>query len=301
MTPREPAAVAALSAVYSRVTGNVDFGVMMSQRFIFVGTGASADLIEKLARLGMKDVVLVDPDRVERKNLAAQAFTHADVGTSKVDALARRLRDVELEAGNPDVPALQVKALAADFLRVPEEELFVPGRPSILVMATDYHPAQARGNLLALAHDIPTFWVGIYRGGAASEIIFYHPGAGLPCYRCVTRSRYEAFERRARAGTAAPAASSGLPLSASLTDAILGHLILGAAHIGVEQNPHARLYRRLLRERRSFVQIQMDPEYRLGGIDIFAEISGPNCICFNTLFQEDAVDPRCPDCKELNS
>jgi len=287
---------------YSRISRNIDFSRMLSVRLIVVGTGASHRLIEDLGRMGIKRFTLIDPDRVEEKNLAAQGFVHGDIGRPKVEALADRLREVEFEQGNPDMSPLTIETFHSDFTTLAAEEIGCLEEDKILLMTTDYHPAQARGNSLSIQFGIPTFWCGIYQGGRAGEIVFYDPIAPqLPCYRCITKSRYEAYETRLRNGAAGTkgAFSSGLPFATALVDSILGHLIIGAIHREVADNPHGMLFRKLLEEQRNFIQVQMDPDYRLAGVNIFDEFDGPNTICFNTMFQNDVRDPECPDCGKL--
>lgn len=287
---------------YERVSGNVDFKEMTNTTVILVGAGASGDFAEKLARLGIKKWHIFDPDYVEVKNIPAQNFENSDVGLRKVDALKARLERVEFEAGNPALPQIEIKT-GQDFLSVADAELDrlvsseqAAGQQVIFIFATDFHPAQARGSRVALKYRVPVFWVGMYKGGMAGEIIFWDSlQDGLPCYRCITQSRYDSFDTRPASKKIA-AKSAGLPFSTSLVDAILGHLVIGAIHRNHPLNPHARTYQRVLREKRNFIQMQLDPEYRMGGDDIFAEIAGSNIVTFNTLFQSDGKKYDCADC-----
>lgn len=57
-----------------------------------VGTGGSFQ-IEVLKRLGIKTYTLVDKDKVESKNLAAQNYKEKDIGKYKVDILKRETSD----------------------------------------------------------------------------------------------------------------------------------------------------------------------------------------------------------------
>lgn len=282
---------------YARVSANVDFGRMSAAHVVVAGAGASTGLVKSLARLGVRNFTLIDPDIVEDKNLAAQDFERADIGTPKVEALAAHIERVCLEKKHPGLPPLDVRAYQGDFVQMPEELLFrCEGKP-ILLMATDFHPAQAWGNVLALKFGVLAFWVGVYRGGGAGEIIFYQNGYDLPCYRCIVSSRYAAYDRTASTGRGHASVSSGLPFAVDFIDAIVGHLLVGAVHFGEQSNPHAAFFERLLREKRNFIQVQLDPDYRLRGeTDIFAEARTPNGLCFNTLFQEDRIDSACPDC-----
>jgi hypothetical protein len=275
----------------------------MSKTTIFaIGTGASGKFLEELARLGIKRFFLFDPDIVERHNLVAQNFRADDIGRLKVDALKERLEQIEFERDNPTIPRLEVMT-GKDFLAVADRKLdelidaeqAMGNRPVFLFM-TDAHLVQARGSRIALKYQVPTFWVGVYRGGGAGEIVFWLPGFhGLPCYRCITAPRYAHYDKAA-VKRQISAKSSGLPFATSLLDSILGHLVIGGIHYGDQRNPHGRLLSRLLRERRNFVQVQLDPEYRLGGEDIFDQIDGPDMVCFNTLFQIDGAKATCPDC-----
>lgn len=311
-----------LNQYYSRVSGDVDFNVTGKTTLIAVGTGASGAAIEAFFRLGMKRGHLFDLDIVEKKNLTSQNFTHTDVGLAKTEALKRRLLQCEFEPGNPAFPAAQIFTYG-DFLAIDDEEISAlikaeqaAGQRVILLMASDFHPVQARGNRIALAHGLTVFWVGIYRNGAAGEIIF-HDGAttsappdkdgAMPCYRCITETRYNFWDKHHLADHQAGAhkkgagRSAGLPMAASFIDSILGHLIIGAIHAHIDDNPHARLYRRLVEQRRNFIQTQLNPDYRLGDEDLFEQIRGPDVVTFNTLFQRAPVIEHCPDCGGLLS
>ena len=55
------------------------------------------------------------------------------------------------------------------------------------------------------------------------------PGYDLPCYRCITESRYEFFDKNRlsdhlRGDNTGAGRSAGLPMAASFIDAVLAHL-----------------------------------------------------------------------------
>lgn len=61
-------------------------------RLAIVGCGAvGSHLAETLARMGYRNFVLIDHDRVDVDNLGSQAYSVSDQGNTKVDALAYRL------------------------------------------------------------------------------------------------------------------------------------------------------------------------------------------------------------------
>jgi len=293
---------------YTRVSQNVRFYQMGNTTILCVGTGAIGASIEGWVRLGINRIYLFDNKAVKIKNMVAQNFCHSDIGKPKTEALKRRLLECQFEKGNSDIPSLQIFTYS-DFLAVTDKEIQriiekekSKGRKVIIVMASDYHPVQARGNRIALKFGVTVFWVGIYRMGKAGEVIFYAPGHELPCYRCITETRYRFFDNNRLAGHLkgdrdGAGISSGLPMAATFIDAVLSHLIIGYIHCDIETNQHARLFRRLLNEKRNLIQCQLDPEYILNDSEnIFAQIQGPDQICFNTIFQQESINPECPDC-----
>lgn len=302
---------ARLNTEYERVSGQIDFNKMLDTSIVQVGVGASSTTIEHLARLGIKRWVLFDPDSVEKKNLVAQNFEVHDIGKTKVEAMKERLAQCEFEKEAADVPALDVDTFS-DFLEPDDNELDKLIRKEkrnfsqvILVAATDSFPAQARAARLGIRHSLPTFFVGVYSGGLAGELIFHYPAkVDMPCFRCIAASRYEYNIGRGKKQEASK--SSGLPFAVSILDAQLAHLIVGAIHYTpgdssqTNMYPAAELFGELVSENRNFIQSQFNPKYRMAGEDIFRDengVHGPNVKTFFSLFQTDIKNPECPDCK----
>lgn len=302
---------ARLNAEYARVSGQIDFKKMLSTSIIQVGVGASSTTIEHLARLGIKRWVLFDPDSVEKKNLAAQNFEVSDIGKTKIKAMKERLSQCEFEKGAIDVPTLDVDTFL-DFLEPDDNELDKLIRKEkrnfsqvILIAATDSFHAQARAARVGIRHGLPTFFVGVYGGGLAGELIFHYPAkTDMACYRCITASRYEYNLGKGHKLEASK--SSGLPFAVSILDAQLAHLIIGAIHYTPTDNYHANMYPtaelfgELVSENRNFIQSQFNPKYRMADEDIFRDkngVHGPNVKTFISLFQTDLKNPECPDCK----
>lgn len=63
-------------------------------RIILIGAGtAGSYLLEVLSKLTFSHFIIIDGDRVEKKNLEAQYYTIRDVGCPKVDVLAKKYCD----------------------------------------------------------------------------------------------------------------------------------------------------------------------------------------------------------------
>ncbi len=86
------------------------------------GAGAIGSLLaETLARQGFARISVIDFDRVERHNLATQAYAEGDVGVLKVKALQNRIhRDlgIRIETSNRRIDPRTVKDLAGAALVV---------------------------------------------------------------------------------------------------------------------------------------------------------------------------------------
>lgn len=63
-------------------------------KLAFFGLGLASTLAEHCARLGFENFYLQDGDVVELSNLNRQAFTRADIGTLKSEALSQKLQTI---------------------------------------------------------------------------------------------------------------------------------------------------------------------------------------------------------------
>ena len=270
-------------------------------------------MIERFGKLGIKRQHLFDNDIVETKNLPSQSYKITDVGVKKAEATKKILEDCEFEKGNANLPLLEIFTYG-DFLKISDDEMEKiikcereKGHEIIFIITTDYHPANARACRIALRFEVPVFWALLYRMGMAGEIIFYLPGHDLPCYRCITESRYIFFDKNRllnhlKNDFSGSGKSMGLPMAATMVDSILAHLVVGYIHRNIKENQHGRLFRKLLREKRNFIQCQLDPDYRLNDSeDIFSQIQAPELIAFNTIFQQENKKQDCLDCRKFNN
>lgn len=172
-----------------------------------VGCGRGGSLAAgALARLGLRDLTLIDPDTIEPHNLGEMAIVHdADVGRAKAEALAWRLRD-QLQ-GWParyravTAPVRQPAALAA--LR----------RCRVVVCWADRDAARlAVGLVAALYHQVLLdIGVGIEAGPGGdrrmgADVRLVVPGDGCLLCRGNLRDYPEAL-RRLGESRAEPAAS----------------------------------------------------------------------------------------------
>jgi ThiF family protein len=278
---------------YSRQAGAADLDILRDTEVCQVGEGSGNTLTKTLVRMGVSRIKIIDPDVVEFRNITSQGYTHDDarLGRSKVEALARECLEIN--------PKLDVEPIQADFLALKDSDIKrLLTAKTILLMATDFHPAQARGALAGLVTGVPVVLASLYREGKAGEIIFTYPGRTKACYRCIAASRYDHVARRRGTGTGS--ANGSLPFAAQFVDAIVGHLTIALLHKwrGAEHNRFARWIDEL--GQRNFIQVRMDPGYKLGDEDIFGESlgRGDRVFAFDSIWQSglSEVKSNCPDC-----
>ena len=135
------------------------------------GIGSPAALA--LCEAGIRDLLVVDEDRVELSNLHRQLwFEQEDVGSDKTEAFARRLGD--------RYPGMRV--VAVDDRALPHNVLGIMARASVVLDATDNYAS--RFLLADAAHlaSVPIVHAAAVRWQAT---VMATAARGKPCYRCL--------------------------------------------------------------------------------------------------------------------
>lgn len=272
----------------SRISKSVDVLSTQRSRICIVGVGGSAGLACDLARSGLGNFILVDMDTVDAVNVARQGHNPDQIGIPKTEALASQIKVI-----NPDAT---VTCLHMDFTTMTDDKFIEQFADiDLLIMATDSFKAQARGNQAALLLNVPAIWPGLYRGGGAGEIIFWHPGLD-PCFRCLVRRRYTLQAEAAQKGQTLDPPSDGATIyDIHLLDSIVGQLAIGLLTRGAD-NRFGRLIDRL--GDRNFLQVKTDPDWTFAGRDIIREQLRIPDEC-DTYFSWNAIARRDPDAGQL--
>jgi len=284
-----------VSHTFDRVQGAYDLDLMRKSRVIAVGAGGAADWLEQLARAGISQFVMIDPDVVSETNLATQQTYRRDIGRPKVDCIAERIRDIN--------PTARTIALQKSLDDLDDEEIRrlalspIDGRETgktVICGLTDSFFAQARVNRLALHLGLPSMCAQVYREGRGSEITFTYPGVTPACHRCILSSRYRHFLEQ---GQTNDVTSHGTPIFATTRlNAIKGFIMLALLHHGSGHLRWGDLLSRI--GKRNLVQVRMDPDFaETMGISVFNRVF-EKADTSKLLFDE-AVwlpeDQECPD------
>ena len=122
------------------------------------GTGSAA--AEQLVRLGVPDIVLVDPDSYERSNLTRVYGSFDSTGRSPWWRRQRCLRKVDVVASHlrKIAPAARIRTVAKSVVE-PQAAAILRDR-DVILLCTDDHWGRAIVNQLAYQYLIPTINVG---------------------------------------------------------------------------------------------------------------------------------------------
>ena len=297
-------------AAWARVTDAYDLELMARSRLVVVGCGGSVGFLEDMARAGVGEFVLIDPDVCDAPNAATQQVYLDELGTPKVTAVAQRLTRVSSHVRVWTVQA-RLEELSDQVMRrltlapLPDG---VARRPqSVLLCAfTDNFPPQARLNRLALQLGVASIAGAVYHQGRGIELTFTAPGVTRACARCALAGRYRANQ------TSEPAlvTSHGSPLwASSMLNAMKQPITLALLHRDSlrPQHPATIRYRALLdRIRdRNLVQVALDPDIATTlGLDPFTR-RNPDWTRVAPVGQpvflpqepdDGSLHPQCPDC-----
>lgn len=143
-------------------------------RILLIGVGGlGSPAALALARAGVGELGLVDPDVVEVSNLHRQPlYDDADVGRAKVDVATERLRAI--------APRLRVVSWRERFPAAASREAL--SRFDVVIDGTDTITAKFAVNDAAVAAGVPLVHAGVL--GVRGQLMTVLPGV-TACYRCL--------------------------------------------------------------------------------------------------------------------
>ena len=165
--------------IFSRNKGILETDVMNKKCAVILGCGSVGSLVAmELARSGVGNFVLVDADTLEYHNLCRHQCGIEDVGDLKVNALKRKLLNIN--------PNINIRIFGGIIQNIPKEildEMCVP-KETIFVGCADNRTADVYSNRIAIYYDAAFLSIGFWERAYAGEIFYHIPGKGMPCYEC---------------------------------------------------------------------------------------------------------------------
>jgi len=288
--------------IFNRVDGAYDLARMAQSRVFVVGSGGSRDHVEQLARCGVGELVVVDPDTSSDTNIGTQFAYVSDIGRNKVDVICERLLDI-----NPNLAVHTVASRVQELSMAELEHLLLKplaGRAApkqtLLALHTDDFQTQAFGNRVALHFGIPTVSAQVYQQGFGGEVTFTHPDTTPACNRCALAGRYRAYLEE---GYANQVTSRGTPIwSTTAINALAGQVTMMVLHHNSE---HPR-WKGLLAKagNRNLIQMKFAPDFPLPAFErVYANADKGAMFFGETVWLPQQADhpdtngcPVCPDC-----
>jgi molybdopterin/thiamine biosynthesis adenylyltransferase len=141
-----------------------------------VGSGGSK-LATGLARSGVENFKLVDPDTFSIENISRHECDLTDLGRFKVDAIKERILRIN--------PFAKVETFNFDILDryMTLKEILVDA--SLVIGATDRQSAHLKINRECWKYGIPSLFGGCYDQARGGEVLFVIPGKTRVCLECI--------------------------------------------------------------------------------------------------------------------
>ena len=150
---------------------------LADKRVTIIGCGAVGWTVAlQLARSGVSDFVLYDPDLIVPWNLARLHGYLGEVGRAKVDALAQQLEAIR--------PRVQVKPHALDVGTHVGLQALLADAPDLLINLTGEEISTDETNAAAIIQNVPALFAWVSNGILAGRILRVRPGDSA-CYNCV--------------------------------------------------------------------------------------------------------------------
>lgn len=165
--------------IFSRNKGILETPIMNTKRVVILGCGSVGSLVAmELARAGVGNFVLADPDTLEYHNLCRHQCGIEDVGDLKVNALSRKIRNIN--------PKANIKKFDGVIQNIPKEildDFCIPGE-TVFVGCADNRTADVYSNRISIYYKASFVSIGFWERAYAGEIFYHIPEKGMPCYEC---------------------------------------------------------------------------------------------------------------------
>lgn len=180
-------------SAFSRIEKTINLDFLNRCTIIGVGCGGACDFYIDMARVGIKNFVLMDGDKVSITNIACQNVFTDEIGQFKTDVAKKYIQKV-----NSDASVISINEMLDDTKTDEWFEQTILSKceksGNILLCAfTDNFFAQARLSRLSLKYSIPFLSAQHHFRGETSELIFWYPGVTKYCQRDILSSRYESY------------------------------------------------------------------------------------------------------------
>ena len=165
--------------IFSRNKGILETNIMENKRVVILGCGSVGSLVGmELARSGVGHFLLVDADVMEYHNICRHQCGLEDVGDLKVNALKRKILNI-----NPNAKITTFKGIVQNVPQGMFEDFCIAG-DTVFVGCADNRTADVYANRIATFFSASFLSIGFWERAYAGEIFYHIPGKNMPCYAC---------------------------------------------------------------------------------------------------------------------
>ncbi len=166
-------------SIFSRNKGILETDTMSKKRAVILGCGSVGSLVSmELARAGVGYFLLADPDIVEYHNVCRHQCGIEDVGDLKVNALERKLKNI-----NPNIRIEKFEGIVQNLPKDMFDKFCVEG-DTVFVGCADNRAADVYTNRISIYYSAYFISIGFWERAYAGEIFYHIPNKGQPCYEC---------------------------------------------------------------------------------------------------------------------
>jgi len=174
--------------LYSRTRGLFETPALADTTIFLGGLGSVGSLVcIELAKLGIKNFILLDYDRIEVVNVVRHQAGISDVGRLKVNYMAEAIREKNPFA-NIEICDRKITWDSQDIVRD-----FIK-RSDLAICAADGRVGRVIFNRECVKTKTPSILVGAFRRAHGGQVLWVRPGQS-PCYQCFQIGRASCRER----------------------------------------------------------------------------------------------------------
>lgn len=178
---------------YERVESCLPLEHLSNCIVVGIGCGGAREFYIDMARMGVKNFVLIDGDEVSITNISSQNVYLSEIGTKKVQVIGERIKQINPEINVDLYPIMLDDSLDDSWI---EEHIINKYKEKNIIICgfTDSFFAQARIANIAVKYKLPLITAQHHQYGETSEIVYWYPDVSKATPRSVLQQRYKAFE-----------------------------------------------------------------------------------------------------------
>lgn len=168
-----------VQSVFSRNSGLIESEQMAAAHVAIFGCGSVGSFAAlELARVGVGNFLLVDNDVLEYHNICRHQCGIREVGEYKVDAIKRRILDINPTAN------IETYATLAEYIPKEVWDYWVGEKHALCLGCADNREADVYISNLCLMYASPFLSIGFWERAFAGELFYWLPDSKMVCYRC---------------------------------------------------------------------------------------------------------------------